>query len=287
MYIITGGTGHIGKALSAELLERKEDVLIITHNPDKPDEIAKSGARSAIVDVNDTNKLNQVYRKGNRLFVLNPPADPSRDMVAEEFKSVQSILSAISDSGAEKIVVASTYGTQPGHDIGDLGVLHELERGIASSGMSHAIIRSAYYYTNWDMSLDTAINEGKIYTFFPPDFRLPMVAPADIAKLAAQLLTGSVNQTGLHYCAGPEDYSPNDVAAAFGKALGKPVEAVEIPRETWEETMMQVGFSEKSAKSMANMTAITLEDDYEKPDNPYRGTITIEEYISGLVNSRQ
>jgi uncharacterized protein YbjT (DUF2867 family) len=286
MYILLGGTGHIGKALSTELLKRDEQVTIITHDAGKAAEIESTGAIAAVADVFNPEELSKVFKKGKRLFLLNPPADPATDIDETERKSVDSILSAIKDSRLEFIVAASTYGAQQGGQIGDMGVLYEMEQGLEKLAIPYTIIRSGYYYSNWDMALETARAEGKIYTFFPPGFKLAMVAPADIAKFAAKLLTQGTSSRTINYCAGPEDYSANDVAKAFSKALNKNIEAVEIPKEAWQETLQQVGFSEKSAISMANMTRITVEQDYEIPDNPERGTITIEEYVSGLVSAK-
>jgi NAD(P)H dehydrogenase (quinone) len=40
---------------------------------------------------------------------------------------------------------------------------------------------------------------------------------------------------------GPTYYSSNDVAVALGEALGRPITAIAVPRETWVETVAQHG----------------------------------------------
>jgi uncharacterized protein YbjT (DUF2867 family) len=95
----------------------------------------------------------------------------------------------MTDSSLEKIVAESTYGAQPGSQIGDLGVLYEMEQQIAAQSIPFSIIRAAYYMSNWDFSLQSAKHDGVIHTFFPTDFALPMVAPRDIGQLAARLMT--------------------------------------------------------------------------------------------------
>ena len=110
-----------------------------------------------------------------------------------------------------------------------------------------------------------------------------MVAPHDIAQLAAKLLTEPINATGLYYCTGPEDYSPSDVASAFSETLDKPVEVVAIPQDQWVPQLQELGFSEKAAISMANMTAVTLEKKYEVTAVPQRGTTTIKDYVKQMV----
>lgn len=111
-----------------------------------------------------------------------------------------------------------------------------------------------------------------------------MVAPADIAKFAAARLTAN-NIVPLHYVEGPEYYSAQDVADAFSKALNKKVEVAEIPKEDWEGFMKEAGFSGAAAKSMANMTQTTLEN-LETPNDAYKGSTTLEDYIRDLAGNR-
>jgi uncharacterized protein YbjT (DUF2867 family) len=110
-----------------------------------------------------------------------------------------------------------------------------------------------------------------------------MVSPDDIGRIAAQLLLEPAATTGLYHVEGPARYSPADVAAAFSSALGKPVEALQIPPEGWIPTLREAGFSDAGAESMAAMTDITLKQQFVLPDSPMRGTTTIRAYVHALV----
>jgi uncharacterized protein YbjT (DUF2867 family) len=285
VHIILGGNGHIGSVLAQTLLSQGESVTVVSRSPATIATWQKRGAQVAIVDVYDTLELHHVFTTGKRLFLLNPPANPATDIDTEERKSLTSILSAIENSGLEKIVAESTYGAQPGFQTGDLGVLYEMEQHLADQPIPFSLIRGAYYMSNWDFSLQTANQDGVINTFFPVDFRLPMVAPRDIGQLAARLLTEPVERTGLYNIEAPERYSPRDVAEAFAKALQKPIEAIEIPPDQWINTMQQMGFSNEAAKSFSNMTTIALKGEFPSPDRVTRGVISLESYIAQLVCS--
>lgn len=287
MYIILGGTGHVGSAVAKALIANDKQVIIITHDEDKVSNIEAMGAKAEIADITDSNRLNEIFKMGERLFLLNPPAPPTTNTPKVERDSMQSIIAALEDSGLEKIVAESTYGAQPCKDVGDLGVLYEMEEVLKDLHIPVSIQRASYYYSNWDFSLETAKSEGKVYSMYPPDFKLPMVAPDDLGSFAAELLMQPLNETGLYYRTGPVDYSPNDVATAFAKALGKPVEAVQILEPEWESFLEEQGFSAKAARAMINMTKVTLDMVHESaPENPERGTITIDDYISRLVNRK-
>ena len=223
-------------------------VTIVTRDPSKGNDWRRRGAEVAVVDVHEVDSLRRVFRGGKRLFLLNPPADPSTDTDAEERKTVASITAAVEGSGLEKIVAESTYGAQPGERCGDLNILDDLEQALEAQPIPTCIIRAAYYMSNWDFLLEMVRKEGVLPTMFPADFKLPMVAPQDLGQVAARLLTEPVEQTGLYYVEGPERYSPSDVAAEFAGAIGRPVTVVTTPREQWKETYKSMGFSEPAAK---------------------------------------
>lgn len=285
MHIVLGGTGHVGSALAEALLARGEPVTIVTRDASKAGAWRDLGAEVAQADILDTPALRKILRQGRRAFLLNPPADPSGDTDAIERRTVAAILAAVEDSGLEKVVAESTGGAQPGEDNGDLGPLYALEQGLSALAIPSTVIRAGYYMSNWDGQLDAARDTGRILSFYPPDFALPMVAPRDIGRIAADLLLASVADTGIRYVEGPRRYTSSEVAEAMGEALGQPVVVEAVPRERWEQAFVVMGFSDKAARSYARMTAITLEGDYEQPDAPIRGTTTLREYFAGRVDA--
>ncbi|MEJ7753446.1 MAG: hypothetical protein WKF46_10930, partial [Candidatus Limnocylindrales bacterium] len=245
-----------------------EPVTIVTHDPSKAGGWRDKGAEVAVADVHDTDALRRLFRQGQRLFLLDPPADPSTETDVEERKSVVSITEALQGSGLEKVVAESTYGAQPGERSGDLNILYEMEQALAVQPIPFSVIRAAYDMSNWDASLGAARSEGVVHTLFPADLELPMVSPADLGRVAARLLTEPAGRTNLHYVEGPERYSAADVATAFADALEKPVRVETVPRDQWEATFKELGFSESTARSYARMTAVTVDQAYDMPESP-------------------
>jgi uncharacterized protein YbjT (DUF2867 family) len=283
MHIILGGTGHVGSAVAETLLAQGEPVTIVTRNEARAGRLKSLGALVAVADVHDPERLRDVYRRGTSLFLLNPPAPVSSDTDAEERRTVASITAALHGSGLKKIVAESTSGARPGDRIGDLSVLYEMEEAIRATSIPSGIIRAAYYMSNWDSALETARNDGVVHTMFPIGLEIPMVAPEDLGRAGASLLTQVTGGTGIHYVEGPRRYSSAGVAAAFAGALGRPVEAVQTPRDQWQSAFKALGFSDAAAVSYARMTAAVVDDDFPPRDIATRGSITIEEYVHDLV----
>jgi uncharacterized protein YbjT (DUF2867 family) len=282
MHIVVGGTGHVGSAVAKTLLDEGEAVTIVTRSPEKASPWRQRGAEVVLADVQDVTSMHEVFRRGTRAFLLNPPADISSDTDREERRTVRCLLEALEGSGLEKVVAESTMGAQPGEECGDLNVLYELEVGLRDQPIPASIIRAAYYYSNWDTMVGPVTKDGVLSTMLPADLKLPMVAPEDLGRVAARLLREPVRQTGMHPVEGPERYSPNDVAASFAAALGRAVRVNVIPRETWEDAFRGLGFSDAAAHSYAGMTAATI-DGPEYPEEPIRGSISLESYIAQRV----
>lgn len=282
MFVIVGATGHIGTAAVDALLGDGEDVLAIAHEEDdKAHALRAKGAEVAVVDVLDTDALRDVFRRGTRAFLLNPPADPGGNTDVEEHRTLASIVSALDGSGLEKVVLASVSGARPGDAIGDLSTLYDFEQALARQPIPFSVNRGGYYLSNFDALLDSG-KQGRLPTMLPGDLRLPMVAPEDLGRAAARRLREPVSDTGVLDIEGPDRYTTQDVADAFARALDRPVALDVAPRETWEDQFKELGFSDASARAYARMTEVTVEGAGESAD-PERGEITLQSYIDALV----
>lgn len=283
MYVIMGGTGHVGSATATELLRRGDAVAIVTHHAAGAAEWRAKGAEIIEADVEDVPSLRAAFQRGKRAFLLNPPADPTNDTDTVERHTVANILAALDGSGLEKVVAASTGGAQPGIRIGDLNVLWELEEGLRRQEIPAAINRGAYYMSNWDSLLDVVRRDGVLPTMFPADLEIPMVAPRDLGQAAAERLLSPVEDIGIRYVEGPERYSPAEVAEAFSRALGRPVELSVIPRAKWKDAFLRLGFSDAAAISYARMTEASVDGGFDLADDPWRGSTSLAAYVHELV----
>lgn len=275
-FALLGGTGHIGTALATELLKQQRTVLIIGHDPAKANDWQSKGAAYETADILDTKRLRDLFSQAERVFILNPPALPDSDTDKVERQQIQTIIKVLEGLSLQKIVAASTYGAQLGEHIYDLGTLYDLEQGLNKLGQSLAIIRSAYYMSNFDQTIPAVQQKQELMTLFPADFKLPMVAPEDIGRFAAELLTD--DRTGLFFIEGPEHYSNQDAADVFSQLTGKPVKVISLPEPDWKDFLMQGGFSEAAATSFINMVKLTLEQPGSAVD-PVHGPTSLFQYL--------
>jgi uncharacterized protein YbjT (DUF2867 family) len=94
--------------------------------------------------------------------------------------------------------------------------------------------------SSWDVA--PARGHGVIPSFLQPlDKPVPMVATADIGRVAAGLLQETWNGHRLVELEGPQRVTPNDIAVTFAKLLGRPVRMEAVPRESWEHLFKSQG----------------------------------------------
>lgn len=278
--LVLGATGHIGRAVAERLLANGEAVVAVTRDAAHGEPLRAAGAELAVLDVLDVEALRAAMRRARRAFLLNPPADPAGDTDAAEAATVAAMLAALDGSGLEGVVALSTYGATPAPRMGDLTALHGLEQGLAGQPIPAAVVRAAYLMSNWDLLVEPA-RAGTLPAMFPADFRLPMVAPADVGAVAARLLMAPAPATGLVQVEGPARYTPGDVAAAFARCLGRDVGVETVPPDGLEAAFRAQGFSAAAATSFARMTRATLAGDW--PDEVERGPTTLAAYVAELV----
>jgi uncharacterized protein YbjT (DUF2867 family) len=283
MFIVMGGTGHVGSATAEALLRRGEPVTIVTRDANRAAPWRARGAEIAEVDIEDVAALRAAFRRGRRAFLLNPPADIATDTDAVERHTIARILAALEDSGLEKVVAESTGGARPGERIGDLSVLWIFEEGLRRQPIPAAINRAGYYMSNWDGMLDTVRSTGKLPTMYEADLAIPMVAPRDLGEAAALRLLSARDDTGIRTVEGPRRYTSRDVAEAFAKALGRTVSVDVTPRTQWKESLQAAGFSAAAADSYARMFAVSVDQGFDTPENAWRGETTLDDYVRDLV----
>lgn len=282
MFVVLGANGHVGRAVVEHLIAARQPVIGITHTKEGADRLRASGAFPAVVDVMDTSALRAVLQRGKRAFLLNPPADVGLDTDQVEEASARSISEAIQGLPLEKVVVESTYGAQPGDGIGDLSVLYHFETQVAATGLPAAINRGAYYYSNFDLYLPM-VRDGVLAGMLPELKKIPMVAPDDLGRFAAQRLMSGVDDVGVWSIEGPETYSLRDVADTFERLLGKEVRVEVSLREQWVEDYKKAGFSEAAAQSYARMTGAVVDRDLSAEGAVHRGETTLDDYLRRLI----
>ena len=130
---------------------------------------------------------------------------------------------------------------------------------------------------------------GTYFAFYQPlEHPFPLVATQDIGRIGAETLLQSWQGNRFIEVAGPAYYSSNDVADALSNALGRPINAVAVPRETWVDALAHVGIPADRSNSYIEMTDSFNSRwiDFGAPNTEHvKGTIDLRTAVASFANA--
>jgi uncharacterized protein YbjT (DUF2867 family) len=284
--VILGAGGQVGSMIVSNLAEKNITPKAIVRNKSKEEKLKKLGAKVCICDLFDCNELEKVVSDGTSLFVLTPENPFSENPLMDTEKILTNVHKAIEKSNIKKIVGLSSGGAHLKADSGNLLMSRMLEDAFIDINIQQTFVRPGYYYSNWIGYLDIVKENGILPTFFPKDFQLQMVSPADVALYIANALCSDNNHEGIYEIIGPQPYSSNDIAEMFGKLLNKNVVVNEITHDLWNKTLEGIGFSPMAIKLMVEMTDCVIKGKTKSDvgkNNLIKMNMTFEGYLKELL----
>ena len=241
MFTITGITGNVGGEVARTLLAASQPIRAVVRDIRKGAAWAKRGCDLVAADINDPAALTSAFQGADGVFVLVPPNfDPSPDF-SEARATAATLRLALDVAGPGRVVYLSTIGAQAAQS--NLLTQHTIiEEALGGLSMPITFLRPAWFMENsmWDVT--PATHSGVVPSFLQPlDKPVPMVATADIGRLAAQLLQETWSGRRVIELEGPHRVTPNEIAATFADLLGRPVRMEAVPRATWESLFKSQG----------------------------------------------
>lgn len=287
MYIITGASGRVGSAVVAGLIKKGKAVKGIIHDERKADKLKQQGAEVAIADAFDLQALTEAVKGGSTLFAITPETGKNDDVIADTKKILDNYRKAVEVSSIKKVIGLSSIGAQLDKNSGNLLMSYLLEHAFEGLDVQTTFIRPSYYFSNWMMSLPMIKEKGILATFYPVDLKISMVSPIDVAAYAQDILVKEEDEGKIYELLG-HDYSSADVAQAFANALGREVNAQQIPRDQWENVLKETGFSPDGIRNFIEMTELVIAGKTKPEANGttiLRAGTTLQEYIDKAVQA--
>jgi uncharacterized protein YbjT (DUF2867 family) len=191
--------------------------------------------------MDDAAALTQAFSGAEAVFVLLPPVfDPTPGFV-ETRRNVAALAEALAAAKPERVVCLSTIGVQARQE-NLLTQLQIMERALGALPTSVAFLRAAWFMENLAWDIAGAAQTGVLPSFLQPlDKPVPMVATADVAHAAAQLLQERWQGRRVVELEGPSRVTPDQLAATLGSVLERKVSPQPFPRATWDALFRSQG----------------------------------------------
>jgi NAD(P)H dehydrogenase (quinone) len=286
MYAITGITGKVGGALANVLLEVGLPVRAVVRDAAKGAPWAARGCEVTLAEMEDAEALATAFADAEAVFIL-PPSDFDPELGYPGARRViEAVFKALEMARPGRVVCLSSIGADAEED-NLLTQRKLLEQALATLPMPVTFLRPGWFIDNaaWDVA--SARDEGVIHSFLAPlDKRFAMVAAQDVGVAAAALIREQWANVRVVELEGPRRVSPNELAAAFAAALGRPVRAELVPHEQWDALFRAQGLRNTTPR-------IRMLDGFNEgwidfpcdDENRLKGTTSAAEVVATLVEN--
>ena len=118
--VLIGGHGKVALHLARILTERGDEVTSVFRNPDHADDVAATGARPVVADIEtlDTSALAELLA-GHDAVVFSAGAgggNPARTYAVDRDAAIR-VIDAAGQSGVHRFVTVSYFGAGPDHGV--------------------------------------------------------------------------------------------------------------------------------------------------------------------------
>jgi len=217
---VTGATGDLGGRVARELAARGVEQRLVVRDPARAPRLP--GAEVAVASYEDSEAMARALHGTRTLLLVSGHEDPDR--VSLHRKAVEGARLA----GVERIVYTSFLGAAPAATFPYARDHCATEQAVRAAGISLTSMRNALYA---DVAPRFVGKDGVIRA--PAGHgRVAWVARADVARLAAVLLTDSGHEGQIYDVSGPHAIDLHETARILTRATRR---AITYHAETLEE----------------------------------------------------
>ena len=247
MIAVTGATGHLGRLVVENLLERgvaPGRIAALVRSPEKAADLAARGVQVRQADYARPDTLVPALQGVETLVFV------SGSEAGQRIPQHRNVVDAARQAGVRliaytSILKADTSGMQ-------LAAEHRAtEEMIRASGIPFVFLRNSWYLENYAGTLPSALEHGALLGS-ADDGRVSAATRADFAAAAAAVAAGEGHENRIYELGGDEAFTLAELAAMIAEASGRPVEYRNLPEDAYAEALVSVGLPEPFARMLAD-----------------------------------
>lgn len=235
MITVTGATGHLGRLVIDDLLERgvpAGQIVAVVRSAEKAADLAERGVQVREADYNRPETLATAFAGTDKLLLISSSEVGQR--IAQHSNAVQAAVAAgVNLIAYTSILRADTSGLA-------LAAEHKAtEELIAESGLPWVFLRNGWYIENYTANLAPAFQFGAI-AGSAGDGKISAATRADYAAAAAAVLTTD-GHAGNAYELGGDAFTMPELAAEVAAQSGKAVVYQDLSAEAYTKVLVDAG----------------------------------------------
>lgn len=256
MIVITAPSGTIGSQLLTRLLAAAEPVRVIARDPGRLPAGTSERAEIITGSHGDPVVIDRALAGADALFWLTPPPWRAARLQDGMETFARPAAAAVARHGVGHVVGISNLGRGVPGDAGIVTRALAVEDLFAATRTCYRALTLPGFMDNLLADAASLREAGRFHGVLDPALKVPLVATADIAAVAAGLLlertwSGQESRPVL----GPEDLSMAEAAEILTGVLARPVTYVQVSIGDFRAGLLAHGASAAMADGMAAMMA--------------------------------
>lgn len=226
--LVTGATGQQGGSLTTVLLERGHAVRALTRDPSAPAavKLSERGAEVVRGDFDDPPSLRRAAQGMDTAFVMGTPFQAGTEA---ETRQGLAAIDASKAAGVGHVVYTSVSDADRQTGIPHFDTKDVVEKHLAKSGVPYTIVAPVFFMENFLAPWMGFGLPERLAMPMPAGRKLQLIDLCSLGRFSAALVEGRERFFGRRYNVASDERTGTEIAAAFGRAQGRPVPYVEVP----------------------------------------------------------
>ncbi|WP_435231247.1 NmrA family NAD(P)-binding protein [Streptomyces althioticus] len=290
LFVVTAATSDTGSAVVRALLGGGSPVVAVGRDGDRLQEYARLGARTHVSALDDAEGLAAALEGATGAFVMMAPGlIPG----GEDFPAYQHAVTVAQAAAVEaahrrgslrRMVTLSGWAANYPGARGPVAALKRFEDAVEATGVPAVHLRAGSFMENLRADIASVRATGGTGGLVPPDLPLPMIATADVGRVAAEFLRGERPFVpGPVEVVGPAFRTLGEATRLIGAAVGA-AGARYAPRSPGavRAALVDAGFSDHMADGTVAMTLDVAEGRIRVlgTERTISTTTTLEEWVA-------
>jgi len=246
--VVTGATGHLGRHVVEQLLEKvpADQITAVVRDEAKAADFAARGVKLAVADYNTPESFGSVFSAGDKVLLIS-----GNEFDKGRVGQHKVVIEAAQAAG----VALLAYTSAPGSLTAALADDHRgTEEILLSSGVPYALLRNGWYHENYTENLAPVLEHNAVVAA-AGEGRVSSASRADYAAAAVAVLTGEGHENKTYELGGDEAWSFAEYAAELSRQTGKEIAYSPVSVEAFTGILTGAGLPGPLAATLAGVDA--------------------------------
>ncbi|GHI05684.1 NAD(P)-dependent oxidoreductase [Streptomyces cellostaticus] len=246
--VVTGATGHLGRHVVEQLLEKvpAEQITAVVRDEAKAADFAARGVKLAVADYNAPETFDALFAAGDKVLLIS-----GNEFDKGRVQQHRVVIDAARAAG----VALLAYTSAPGSLKAALADDHRAtEEALLASGLPYTLLRNGWYHENYTENLAPVLEHNAVVAA-AGEGRVSSASRADYAAAAVAVLTGEGHENKTYELGGDEAWSFAEYAAELSRQTGKEIGYNAVTGEVLKDILAGAGLPAPFAEILVGVDA--------------------------------